>query len=313
MKGPLRHLLQPIKKFHREKHYASLPYEKVGKLMAELRGHWIVPPNGALRCLICKHPGRAAIEAAYHAYLLAPPRPGPAPFGRDEVTLREIAEQYGLWRSGIKAHFEKHLLPGGPKRYRPIATYALEFLILTAVRKEQSNEVKWVDIDWDNKLWTCTKHKTKTAGKTDENHVVPLSDAAMAILHDMDKLQKEKGVKSEYVFPGLIMKARAGAGKPVGASTLNVFMHRMGWTDITIHGFRSTFRRWAEKHGYEEKDSEMALAHTYGSKTRRAYTREDSDDPRIENRRVMMQDWANYCARTEPLPAKVVPLHQAIA
>jgi integrase len=85
------------------------------------------------------------------------------------------------------------------------------------------------------------------------------------------------------------------------------------WTDaegkgITIHGFRTTFGNWSVDHGYEERDSEMALGHMVGNAIRSIYKRNAT---RIEPRRLMMQAWADYCDRTEPLPAEVIPLRQA--
>ena len=56
--------------------------------------------------------------------------------------------------------------------------------------------------------------------------------------------------------------------------------------DITIHGFRSTFRDWAsETTSFPYEVCEQALAHTIGNKTEAAYRRGDL----FEKRRKLME------------------------
>ena len=72
---------------------------------------------------------------------------------------------------------------------------------------------------------------------------------------------------------------------------------------LTVHGFRSTFRDWcAEQTNYPREIAEAALAHVISNKAEAAYQRGDL----LERRRLLMQAWADYCARTKS--AKVVPL-----
>lgn len=66
--------------------------------------------------------------------------------------------------------------------------------------------------------------------------------------------------------------------------------------NVTVHGFRSTFRDWAgDMTNFAQQDIEMALAHTIQSKTERAYRRSDA----LEKRRELMDAWACYCAIAE--------------
>ena len=63
--------------------------------------------------------------------------------------------------------------------------------------------------------------------------------------------------------------------------------------DLTVHGFRSTFKDWcSEQTAYPNEMSEMALAHTVSDKVEAAYRRGDMR----ERRRRLMADWARYCA-----------------
>ena len=74
---------------------------------------------------------------------------------------------------------------------------------------------------------------------------------------------------------------------------LTQLLKRMGRSDITVHGFRSTFRDWAgDETQFERETIEMALAHSVASKTEAAYRRGRA----LDKRRDLMAVWADYCA-----------------
>ena len=78
--------------------------------------------------------------------------------------------------------------------------------------------------------------------------------------------------------------------------------------DLTVHGFRSTFRDWcAEATNYPREIAEAALAHTLRDKVEAAYRRGDA----LEKRRRLMAEWADYCARPAPASAEIVPIRAA--
>jgi integrase len=84
-------------------------------------------------------------------------------------------------------------------------------------------------------------------------------------------------------------------------------LRRMNRPDLTVHGFRSTFRDWAaERTNYPREAAEMALAHAIGDKVEAAYRRGDL----FEKRRRMMEDWAKHCD-TVAKAGEVVALHRA--
>jgi integrase len=73
---------------------------------------------------------------------------------------------------------------------------------------------------------------------------------------------------------------------------MSALLDRMG-RDVTVHGFRSSFRDWAgEVSTFPRELAEQALAHVVGDDTERAYRRGDA----LEKRRKLMEAWANYCA-----------------
>jgi len=82
-------------------------------------------------------------------------------------------------------------------------------------------------------------------------------------------------------------------------------LHRMGRDDLTVHGFRSSFRDWAaEVTNFPREVAEAALAHVLSDKTEAAYRRRDL----FEKRRRLMQAWAEWCDKVAP--ATVTPIRQ---
>ena len=136
----------------------------------------------------------------------------------------------------------------------------------------------WYEVDFEHKLWTVPGERIK-AGK---EHRVPLSDAAMQLL---ESLKDTKLVDTDIVFPG------TRDHKPLSDITLTAMLRRMQRDDITVHGFRSSFRDWAaEATDYPQEMAEMALAHIVANKVEAAYRRGDM----LEKRRAMMQAWAEH-------------------
>ena len=159
---------------------------------------------------------------------------------------------------------------------------ALEFTILTAARTSEAIRATASEISRPEKVWTISAERMK-AGK---EHRVPLSVRAFEIVDKQDG----------YLFPG-----RSGA---VGERAMLDLLEEMGRRDITVHGFRSTFRDWAaECTNFPSEVVEMALAHTIGNKVEAAYRRGDL----FEKRRRLMDDWADYCMHGK-VGADIVPI-----
>jgi integrase len=166
------------------------------------------------------------------------------------------------------------------------AALALEFAILTAARSGEVRGAKWDEVDMVARAWTVPGTRMK-AGR---EHRVPLSDAALNVLEALKPLRK---AGSDLIFPSP-KKLRS----PLSDMTLTAVLRRMGRPDLTVHGFRSTFRDWAaESTGYAREVAEMALAHAIGDKVEAAYRRRDL----LEKRRQLMDDWARFCS--EPVAA----------
>jgi len=115
--------------------------------------------------------------------------------------------------------------------------------------------------------------------KGGREHRVPLSKRALEILGALPE--------GAFLFPGR-------GDRPLSNMAMLKTLERMD-RDVTVHGFRSTFRDWAaETTGYPNHVVEMALAHVIGDKVEAAYRRGDL----FEKRRRLMDEWARYCSRS---------------
>ena len=164
---------------------------------------------------------------------------------------------------------------------------ALAFTILTAARSGEVRGMKWGEVDLEDSIWTVPPDRIK-AGK---EHRVPVTPAAIALLG-------EPGEPDELVFPSPIKE-----GKPLSDATLAAVLQRMGHGEVTVHGFRSTFRDWAgETTAHAREVIETAMAHKL-NKAEAAYARGDL----FHKRRKLMQDCADHLASP---PAAVLKLNE---
>jgi integrase len=160
---------------------------------------------------------------------------------------------------------------------------ALAFAILTAARSGEVLCARWSEFDMDAAIWTVPPARMKAK----REHRVPLTPAALAILADVARLRLTDAPDA-FVFPGTV------PGKGLSNMTMTAVLRRMKRGDLTVHGFRSSFRDWAaELTSYPGELSEAALAHVVGDKVEAAYRRGDLFD----KRRDMMAAWATFCAR----------------
>lgn len=159
-----------------------------------------------------------------------------------------------------------------------MAAKALELLILTATRTSEVIEARWDEFDLGAEIWRIPAERMK-AGK---EHRIPLSPAAKVLLEHMRSIKQ-----NEFVFPG------QRKDKPLSNMALLQLLKRMGRSDLTAHGFRSTFRDWVgETTHYPREVAEAALAHLLKDKAEAAYARGDL----LEKRSAMMTDWSTHLA-----------------
>ncbi len=155
---------------------------------------------------------------------------------------------------------------------------ALEFLILTAARTGEIIGAKWAEIDLEKKVWIVPADRMKMG----KEHRVPLCSRAIEILTNITSNRNPE----EHVFSG--WKQNTGLSN----NALLALLKKMGRSDITAHGFRSTFRDWAAEEAYTfaNETIELALAHAIKNKAEAAYRRGDQ----LERRRELMTAWSEY-------------------
>ncbi len=155
-----------------------------------------------------------------------------------------------------------------------LSANALAITILTACRTSEVLHAQWEEIDFTAKMWVIPARRMKAGNE----HRVPLSDKVLSLL---GRLPTREG----YLFPG------TKQGKPLSNMAMTMVLRKLGREDLTVHGFRSTFRDWAaETTNHPNMVCEMALAHKITNAAEAAYRRGDL----MDRRRMLMTDWANF-------------------
>ena len=145
--------------------------------------------------------------------------------------------------------------------------------------------MRWDEIDFDARLWTCPDERMKTG----EEHRVPLSNEMLSIIEPL------RALKSDYVFEG------QKRHKPLSNMAMLMLLRRMNIESVTVHGFRSTFRDWASEVASAPREiAEMSLSHKIGSDVERAYARSDL----LEKRRDLIEQWSDHVSRASNSVAK---------
>ena len=166
---------------------------------------------------------------------------------------------------------------------------ALQFCILTAARSGEVRGATWNEVDLHAKVWTIPAERMKG----DRAHKVPLCTGAVSLLESLSR-------HGEYLFHN----TKGGALSDVRVSKVP---KQLGH-DVTVHGFRATFRTWAQEHtNYRDEVCELALAHVNSDSTRAAYARSEL----LDKRRLLMQDWERFCRGGLPARGKVIRIGNA--
>lgn len=173
----------------------------------------------------------------------------------------------------------------------PAVTAALHLAPLLFVRPGELRHAEWADVDLDAKEWRYKATKTGT------EHIVPLADQAVATLRELHAVTG----RGRYVFPG-----GRDPKRPMSDNAVLAALRRMGIEKDTMsgHGFRAMARTILDEHlGFPAHIVEHQLGHKVKDPNGRAYNR----TTHLEERRKMMQSWANYldALRTD---ANVVPI-----
>lgn len=238
----------------------------------------------------------------------------------EAILDRAIAKRYrqgpnpAVWRGGMSA-----LLPAPkdvrvvkhqaameyaelPKFYKVLrkknstSALALRMLIQSAVRSKECRGAHIGEFDFDKKVWSIPAGRMKGRKGKKKDHLVPLTDEMIAIV----KLT-EPHRRNGFLFPG------GKSNQWVSDTSVRKVLSSL-YSDLTVHGFRSTFRTWAgDKTNFQREVCEACLAHTIESQLETSYRRGTF----FEKRQELMSLWSAYTLNGEA-KAKVVQINSAI-
>jgi integrase len=176
---------------------------------------------------------------------------------------------------------------------------AIKLLPMLFCRPGELRMMKWADIDLDTAEWRYTASKTNTA------HLVPLTLQAVAILKDLQPL-------TGHLLGGYVFTGGRSSMRPMSDAAINAAYRRLGIdtrNELTGHGWRAVARTMLhERLGFEPNVIERQLAHAVKDVNGTAYNRTRF----IDERRTMMQSWADYLDKLK-VGAKVVRIKRKAA
>jgi integrase len=161
-------------------------------------------------------------------------------------------------------------------------------------RSSEVRFARWSEIDFDKKQWVIPATREAVKGvrysdrgaKMKEDHLVPLSAQAIAILH---QIQQYSG-NGVNIFP-----SRDDPNKFISENTVNKALQNMGYnteTEVCGHGFRGmACSALIQSTLYTEDAVERQMSHKERDGVRESYTHMAEF---LEERRSMMDWWSDY-------------------
>jgi integrase len=135
----------------------------------------------------------------------------------------------------------------GAEKGSPIFNALVRFLFLTAARRREAVEMRWVEVA--DGIWTLPASRNKTGVEL----VRPLSLAAKAVIEEVPKLS------TEFVF------SRNGKGAMGGIAELKAALNYTSGTEgWTLHDLRRTARSLMSRAGVPSDHAERCLGHVIG-------------------------------------------------
>ena len=254
-------------------------------VLAALSPIWISKPETARRV-------RQRLRAVFDWAKAAGFRSGDNPVDGIARALPKIAPRKNHFAALPYAEVPGFIQALRASRSGELVKLAFEFLILTAARTGEVLRATWDEINLDDAVWTIPAHRMKAR----HEHRVPLSSRCMEIL----RRARELAGGSLFVFPG------RSPERPLSNMAFLMALRRLGCAVTTAHGFRSSFRDWAEERtAFKRSAIEAALAHQVADKVEGAYLRTTLP----EERRRLMDAWAAFA--TAAPKVKVVRIREA--
>ncbi len=166
-----------------------------------------------------------------------------------------------------------------------ITRYCIMWQLLNMCRPAEATNMPWVEMEFDNSLWTIAPKRMKTG----REHIVPVSTFGMEIIKEIHKITGS----CEYVFVGRSFKT------PINRETPRIALRRFKTIgiDTTSHGLRALARTYLEESGlWRHEVMESALAHVEKNKVVAAYNRAEY----IDEKRKMLEWWGEEVRKHMP-------------
>ena len=175
----------------------------------------------------------------------------------------------------IDSYVENH--PNGHQQ----TVAGLQLMTLCFVRTKELRFFEWSEIDYHKSVWRVPAHKMKMR----QDHIIPLSPQAMAIIESLRPLTEQTG----YVFYNF------ESNKPYSEAWFNQALNRMGYTGdhypkMTGHGFRQLASTGLYELQFNDNLIEIQLAHLEQSSVKKRYDL----SAHLAERQMMMNKWANH-------------------
>ncbi|MFN7197003.1 MAG: tyrosine-type recombinase/integrase [Hylemonella sp.] len=180
---------------------------------------------------------------------------------------------------------------------QPVTRAALRLSPLLLLRPGELRHMEWAWIDFEGATLTVpavTMKRSKADKAAGPPHFVPLASQALRILRELHQIT----VAGRFVFPALTTRQRC-----MSDNTVRSALRRLGYSndEMTAHGFRATVRTMiAERLNVSPEIIEAQLAHAVADPLGRAYNRTQF----LDQRRKMMQSWANYLDKIRAGPQR---------
>jgi integrase len=285
--------------------FEAITLEWIAQNRSELTPDYLGQVESIMRADVFPHVGRLPIRAVTAAHLLEivkrveerAPRVAflirqwcSAVFRYAVSTLRADGDPAVALKGCLKKRKVKHRKPLTraqiPTLLRALkssssfraTTIAIELLMLTFVRPGELRAAEWSEFDLNRAEWRIPEERMKMR----KPHIVPLCTQAIELLQELYAITGA----SRWLFPNY--------RRPVtymSMSTMNRALESMGYGGkFSAHGFRATASTMLNEMGYKSDVIERQLAHQERNSVRASYNQAEY----LEERRQMMQQWANY-------------------
>ena len=269
-----------------EKHvfpvFGSKTVDEIGTadVLRAIRPIWTSTPDTSRRTLrrvkaifdYCQAEGYRSVMVGN----LAVPKPNPCDGIRTALGNNQAGEEHhGALDYQELPEFRDALQASGSSLSVKLA---LEFTILSAARTSEVLKARWEEFNMDERVWTLSAERMKMK----KAHKVPLADRCVEILEIAKQFHD-----SDIVFPGR-------PGQPLSNMSMLMAVRRMDYDGLTVHGFRATFKTWAEERtNFDSLVIEAALAHEVKG-IERHYLRTTF----FEKRQNLMASWAAFATQS---------------